>query len=56
MNREDGAVEVVAEGETGSLEEFITQCHKGPDVSWIERVDVAWQEATGEFKEFQVLY
>lgn len=54
-NREDGTVEVVAEGSKASLEAFIDLCRKGPEVSWVERVDAWWEEGTGEFKEFQVL-
>lgn len=55
-NREDGAVEVVAEGEKKNLEELVKRCHHGPDVVWVENVEVTWEEPTDEFVEFEVVY
>lgn len=55
-NREDGAVEVVAEGQEEKLEELIEACHRGPEVAWIERVGVTREEAAGEFVGFEVVY
>ncbi len=55
-NREDKTVEVVAEGDTEALEELVNLCKKGPDVAWVEKVDVKWLPATGEFVNFSVLY
>lgn len=53
-NREDRAVEIVAEGE--NLEEFIKRCHRGPQVAWVKDVKVKWEKATGEFVSFSVVY
>lgn len=55
-NREDGAVEVVAEGSKNALEELISYCEKGPEVAWVERVTSTWGVATGEFGGFNVIY
>lgn len=55
-NREDGSVEVIGEGLKYDLEEFIKRCHDGPDLSWVERIDIQWQEATGEFVHFAIVY
>jgi acylphosphatase len=55
-NREDDAVELVAEGSKSDLENLIKACHKGPDVAWVEHVDVTWESATNEFVGFEVLY
>lgn len=55
-NREDGAVEVIAEGLKHDLEEFIKCCHDGPELSWVESIDTQWQEATGEFVHFAIVY
>ncbi len=55
-NREDGAVEVVAEGPKSDLEKLIMDCHDGPDIAMVERVDVTWEEPTDEFVEFEVVY
>lgn len=55
-NRSDGAVEVVAEGEPEALGALIKECQQGPDVAWVEKVGVTWEEATGEFVSFDVVY
>ena len=55
-NREDDTVELVAEGEKRALEQLIASCKEGPDVAWVERVDAAWQKATGGFVYFEVVY
>lgn len=53
-NISKGQVEVAAEGEKESLEEFIKRCHRGPDVANVEKVEVKWGEATGEFVGFRI--
>ncbi len=53
-NREDGTVEIVAEGQKEELEALIALCRKGPDLAWVAKVEVAWQEATGELFTFEV--
>ena len=55
-NREDGAVEIVAEGPRAALEDFVKACQHGPEVAWVQHVDVSWQEARCEFVGFEVLY
>ena len=50
------AVEVVAEGERDALERLIDRLWVGPRGSSVERVDVAWLEAAGEFGDFDVQY
>ncbi|MBI4066545.1 acylphosphatase [Candidatus Gottesmanbacteria bacterium] len=55
-NRDDGAVEVAAEGEHANLEELIKRCNHGPEVAWVKKVDVMWEESTGEFVGFEVVY
>lgn len=55
-NRDDGAVELVAQGPRPLLEEFIKRCRRGPDVAWVEAVDVRWGQASGEFAGFEVVY
>ncbi len=51
-----GQVEIVAEGEKEQLDEFIKRCHHGPDVAMVEKVDVKWGEAKGEFAGFEIQY
>ncbi len=55
-NREDGSVEVVAEGEKKDLEELVEQCQHGPEVAWVKGVDVIWEETANEFVSFEVVY
>ncbi len=55
-NRDDGTVEVVAEGEKKDLEELTKQCQHGPEVAWVERVETRWMDATREFVGFEVVY
>lgn len=55
-NREDGAVELVAEGAKHELDELVSACQHGPEVAWVEHVSVSWEAATNEFAGFEVLY
>ena len=55
-NMDDGRVEVVVEGIRSKINEFISWCHKGPAAASVLGVDVIWQQATGEFTDFQVRY
>lgn len=48
------AVEVVAEGSRESLERLVEKLWDGPRSSRVDRVDVEWREATGEFGDFGV--
>jgi len=52
----DGSVEVVAEGSLAALEEFERYLHRGPAMAEVERVDVTYSEATGEFSSFNIRY
>lgn len=57
-NREDGAVEVVAEGPQEKLEELIDAClaKRDPASQGVKHVDVVWKKATGEFVSFEIVY
>ena len=55
-NRQDGSVEIAAEGTKLNLENFITLCRKGTELAWVEDVKVNWGIASGEFEVFQVVY
>lgn len=55
-NREDGAVELVAEGVQKNVEELTNECHHGPEVAWITKVDVVWEDATNEYIGFDIVY
>lgn len=53
-NRQDRTVEVVAEGPQAKLEELVSACRRGPTVAWVEKVDTAWEKATGEWASFDI--
>lgn len=53
-NKWDGSVEVVAEGERKSLKRLLAALHQGPRMARVDRVNVEWQQASGEFKSFYV--
>jgi len=55
-NMDDGRVEVVVEGIRSRITEFIGWCHKGPAAASVLSVEVKWQQATGEFEDFEVRY
>lgn len=55
-NTEEGGVEVVAEGAKENLEELIKWCREGPPGAQVKKVEVEWQEATGEFGSFEIRY
>lgn len=53
-NTPDSKVEAVFEGEKEKIEKILNWCNKGPWLAEIERVDVVWEEATGEFSSFKI--
>jgi acylphosphatase len=53
-NRFDGAVELVAEGESGDLGLLVDGLRAGPPGAVVARVDVRWSTATGRFDGFEV--
>jgi acylphosphatase len=50
-NLRNGQVEVVAEAEEEALKDFLDKINQYFS-RYIHDVDIKWQEATGEFKEF----
>jgi acylphosphatase len=54
-NRNDGAVEILAEGEEDGLKDLIGWANRGPSASRVERVDVRWRSFSGEFPDFRIV-
>ena len=54
-NADRGIVEAVFEGKKEAVEDMIKQCRKGPEVAWVEKIDVKRYEATGEFDSFEII-
>lgn len=47
INREDGAVEAVLEGDEGAVDAVIGFCHAGPERARVDRVEVQAEEPEG---------
>ena len=55
-NRGDDTVEVVAEGETEPLRQFLSWLHTGPRLARVEEVDTNWEAFENDFDAFEVRY
>jgi len=55
-NLHDGRVEVIAEGPKNNIERLIEWTHKGPPGAQVDNVEIHWDDATGEFKNFEISY
>jgi acylphosphatase len=55
-NLPDGRVEAVFEGEEEAVKELIEFCRRGPPGAKVTKVDVKWENYTGEFKDFAIRY
>ena len=53
-NETDGTVVVVAEGSRTNLDRLITDIKVGSLFSRVDRVDVEWRPAIGEFESFMI--
>ena len=53
-NRQDGKVEVEAEGPRPMLEAFLQVLEQGPQLSWVTQIIVDWKEANRQNKGFTV--
>lgn len=55
-NLPDGRVEAIMQGPKPAVEMAILECKKGPPSSRVEKVDIRWEEATGEYSSFEIAY
>ncbi len=55
-NEYDGSVHLEAEGPRAALETLLSAVRRGPSEACVDRVEVDWSEATGEFSGFAVRY
>lgn len=53
-NLPDGKVEAIFEGEEESVRELVEFCRHGPLGAKVAKVDVTWENHTGEFRRFEV--
>ncbi len=50
----DGFVEAVMEGDKAKIEECVESCRKGSPFCKVEKIDINWEDPTGEFDRFEV--
>ena len=55
-NESDGTVKIVAEGQEEDLQALVKWCYNGIKLAKVEKVDIKWEEATGEFNQFEIKY
>jgi acylphosphatase len=55
-NTSGGDVEAVFEGQREAVKKMLDWCWKGSPSSRVDDVRVTWEEATGEFDGFDVIY
>jgi acylphosphatase len=55
-NRKDSTVFICAEGEEENLSLFLKAVHKGSFFSKVEKVDVVWKSAEGNYSDFSIVY
>lgn len=55
-NLEDGAVEVVVEGEESDLRAFLLHLKEKHPFAKVEQIDERWRDATGTFADFRIAY
>jgi len=54
-NRNDGTIEIIAEGEEDAIKELLGWAQRGPSAARVDDVDVRWRGYTGEFSEFRIV-
>jgi acylphosphatase len=55
-NKRDGTVEAVFEGRRQDVDATLNWCRQGPGMARVDKVDIDWQDYTGEFDRFDVTY
>ncbi|MFC1617938.1 acylphosphatase [Patescibacteria group bacterium] len=55
-NRDDGSVEIIAEGAEDKLIELLNWAQLGPSTAEVERTEKSWQKPTNEFTKFIIQY
>ena len=54
-NRNDGAVEMVVEGDEDNVKDFLAWSQHGPSTARVEKVETRWRSYTGEFADFKIV-
>jgi acylphosphatase len=54
-NLADGRVEIKVEGENSDIQKLIKHVRNGPKSSEVTRVDIQWEECSGEYEDFRIV-
>jgi acylphosphatase len=55
-NLADGRVEIQLEGERTRIDLFMEHLHRGPSLSKVIDLEVAWTTPSGRFQDFSILF
>ena len=55
-NLRDGRVELVAEADEATLQQFLSEFRTGPMKHFIHQVEISWGNASDTFDEFEIRY
>jgi acylphosphatase len=55
-NKRDGTVEAVFEGNKEGVDAILEWCKQGSPGAVVERVNLEWQQYTGEYANFEITY
>jgi len=55
-NRPDGSVEAQFEGDEPSVKAMLEWCRQGSPFSRVHHVDVRWENYTGDFDRFDIVF
>lgn len=53
-NISNGGVEALFEGEKDYVQKMVDWCHHGPPAARVKAVEVQWEKATEEYKDFTI--
>lgn len=53
-NKSGGSVSIIAEGPIDRLQNFLDFCYNGVKSAGVSKIDEEWEEARGEFTEFEI--
>jgi len=53
-NRNDGSVEIFAEGDEDAIKELVSWAHHGPSAARVDGVDIRYKSYTGDHSDFRI--
>lgn len=54
MNKSNGDVKIVAEGQENDLESYLSWCRQGPSHAWVDNVIVHRSDEVSNYKYFDI--